>query len=117
MKKQLITLSLFLATWTGLCCGADAYSTGTLSQPGQFASGAPAAFALKPAVIVSGPVNSRFLSPEMRHDRTVNRIWISSLVAVAASTSMDAATSWGKREGNGLLADGKVGRKRCDGQR
>lgn len=38
------------------------------------------------------------------HDRLLNHLWIASLCAVAASTSFDAATSWGYRESNGLLA-------------
>ena len=111
MKKQLITLSLLLIIWTGLCCGADAPSTAIPAQPGRLASVSSSDLALNPAVIVLNPAGSQFLSPEMRHERNVNRLWVASLLAVAASTSMDAATSWGKREGNGFLAssDGTFG--------
>ncbi len=47
------------------------------------------------------------------HDRFVNRLWIASLVSAVAGTSVDAASSWGLREGNGLLAssDGRFGGK------
>jgi hypothetical protein len=111
MKKQLITLSLLLAVRTSLCFGTDTSSTGTPSQPGQLASVSLSDLGAKPAVVVFNPAGPQILSPEMRHERTVNRLWVASLVAVAASTSMDAATSWGKREGNGLLAssDGTFG--------
>ena len=41
---------------------------------------------------------------QKRHDQNMNRLWISSMIAVAAASGMDAASSWGKLEGNGLLA-------------
>lgn len=39
-----------------------------------------------------------------RHDRMMERLWITSMVAAVAGTSLDAASSWGKMEGNSLLA-------------
>ncbi|MBV8897791.1 MAG: hypothetical protein JO051_14865 [Acidobacteriaceae bacterium] len=39
-----------------------------------------------------------------RHDRIMDRWWIASMVAAVAGTGFDAATSWGKMEGNSLLA-------------
>jgi hypothetical protein len=39
-----------------------------------------------------------------RHDRLMNRLWIASMVAVAAATTLDAASSWGKLESNSVLA-------------
>jgi len=47
------------------------------------------------------------------HDRLMERLWIASIAADLAATSLDAATSWGKREGNSLLAssDGTFGGK------
>ncbi len=47
-----------------------------------------------------------------QHTR-VNRLWVASLVAVAAASGMDAATSWGKYEGNSMLAssNGRFGAK------
>ena len=43
----------------------------------------------------------------------MNRLWITSLFAVAGGTSFDAASSWGKRESNPLLssANGTFGGK------
>lgn len=48
---------------------------------------------------------------EERHDRIVNRIWITSMLAMVAGSGLDAGTSWGKQEANGLLAssDGTFG--------
>ena len=48
-----------------------------------------------------------------RHDRNLNHLWIASMVVMAAASGADAATSWGKLEGNGLLAspDGRFGAK------
>jgi len=50
---------------------------------------------------------------DARHDRNLNHLWIASMVAMAAASGADAATSWGKVEGNGLLAsqDGRFGAK------
>jgi hypothetical protein len=41
---------------------------------------------------------------EDRHDRRMKAIWITSIVAMVAGTGADAASSWHKRESNGLLA-------------
>jgi hypothetical protein len=41
---------------------------------------------------------------EDRHDRLWDRLWIASLGAAVAGTSLDAASSWGKMERNSLLA-------------
>ena len=48
---------------------------------------------------------------EDRHDRFMNRLWVASIFADIAGTSLDAGTSWRKREGNSLLAssDGTFG--------
>ncbi|HEY3456605.1 MAG TPA: hypothetical protein VGK64_18650 [Bryobacteraceae bacterium] len=50
---------------------------------------------------------------EDRHERRLKYLWIASIVAMAAGTGADAATSWHKRESNGLLAssDGTFGTK------
>lgn len=50
---------------------------------------------------------------EQKHDGRINRIWVSSMFAMTAATGMDAGSSWGKREGNSLLAssDGTFGAK------
>ena len=34
----------------------------------------------------------------------MDRIWVGSMVTMLAATSFDAGSSWGKREGNPLLA-------------
>ena len=50
---------------------------------------------------------------EDRHERRLKYLWIASIFAMAAGTGADAATSWHKRESNGLLAssDGTFGAK------
>jgi len=64
--------------------------------------------------------SSAFVAPrisianvEDRHERRLKYLWIASIVAMAAGTGADAATSWHKRESNGLLAssDGTFGAK------
>jgi hypothetical protein len=39
-----------------------------------------------------------------KHDQHLQRIWISSMVAMASATAFDAGSSWHKRESNSLLA-------------
>ena len=41
---------------------------------------------------------------ENPHDKFMNRLWIASIFAAVGGTGLDAATSWGKVEGNSLLA-------------
>jgi hypothetical protein len=50
---------------------------------------------------------------EDRHEQRLKYLWIASIFAMAAGTGADAATSWHKRESNGLLAssDGNFGAK------
>lgn len=38
------------------------------------------------------------------HEKFMNRLWIASIFAAVGGTGLDAATSWGKVEGNSLLA-------------
>lgn len=47
------------------------------------------------------------------HDRLMNRLWVASMISAVAGTSLDAASSWGLTEGNGLLAssNGQFGAK------
>ena len=96
-------------------------STGTLfaqnvTQPGQIAAVPEAVLSPR----LAPGINSSAITPktsipslEERHDKKVNRIWIASMLAMGAATSLDAGTSWGKREGNSLLAssDGTFGAK------
>ncbi len=96
-------------------------STGTLfaqgvTKPGQIAAAPEAVLLPKLApAISSSEMTPKMSIPsfEERHDRKVNRIWIASMVAMGAATGMDAGSSWGKREGNSLLAssDGTFGAK------
>jgi hypothetical protein len=67
--------------------------------------------ALDPSVNVFSPARINVPSSQNRHDLNMNRLWISSVVAVAAASGLDAASSWGKLEDNGLLAssDGTFG--------
>jgi hypothetical protein len=50
---------------------------------------------------------------EDKHEQRLKYLWIASIFAMAAGTGADAATSWHKRESNGLLAssDGNFGAK------
>lgn len=103
MNKQLMTFcSLFLA-FTGVCTAAGS-SPDNLSEPGQPVSLLGPQTLMRSSSTSFVAPSTRFDITETRHERTMNRIWVASLAAVAASSSMDAATSWGKREGNGLLA-------------
>lgn len=103
MKKQILTAcSLFFAV-SAICGAANATSEG-MPQPGQPAVTVLPNLSIQSSVTTFIPNKNKFVIAETPHERTVNRLWIASLCAVAGSTSMDAATSWGKREGNGLLA-------------
>ncbi len=87
-------------------------STGTLfaqsvTKPGQLAAESAAVFS--PGVSpVEGSSSARYRSQisrfEDRHDRIMNRVWVASMLSMVAATGFDAGTSWGKREGNSLLA-------------
>jgi hypothetical protein len=86
----------------------------TLSQPGQTAASAglkPLKVGLDLSLSVDSPPRISVATPTTRHDQNLNRLWISSLFAVAAASGIDAASSWGKPERNGLLAssDGTFG--------
>ncbi len=87
----------------------------SVTKPGQIAAESAAVYSPGISPVSSLPVSVTNTLPrvEDRHDRTMNRIWVASLFAMAAGTGMDAATSWGKREGNSLLAssDGTFGAK------
>ena len=95
-------------------------STGTLfaqgvTNPGQIAVAPEAVLAPRITAGISSSVYPKpsITSIEERHDRKVNRIWVASMLSMVAATSLDAGSSWGKREGNALLAssDGTFGAK------
>lgn len=86
-----------------------------VTKPGQLGSGSAAVFepGIEPAVPPAVTVTNSIGTIEDRHEKTMNRIWVASLFAMAAARGMDAASSWGKWEGNPLLAsrDGTFGAK------
>ena len=95
--------SLILLAAAGLLCGSAA------RLPAQTATGSNALFA-----------SSSYVAPrisianvEDKHEQRLKYLWIASIFAMAAGTGADAATSWHKRESNGLLAssDGNFGAK------
>ncbi len=87
----------------------------SVTRPGQIAAESAAVLSpgLSPASSYPVSVTNSLPTYEDRHDRTMNRIWVASMFAMAAATGMDAGTSWGKREGNSFLAspDGTFGAK------
>ena len=91
-----------------LCCGALAFvKAQTPAQPGQLAAdvrvAAPSPHDL--ASNASGAVSKTTIAdPQDSHERWMNRLWLTSIVANVAGTSLDASTSWGKYEGNSILA-------------
>ena len=79
-----------------------------------------------PAQTVSLPISNSILANsaaaaprisianvEDSHEQRLKFVWIASIFAMTAATGADAATSWHKREANGLLAssDGTFGAK------
>ena len=114
MKKFVCTGAVALFVVGGLTLKAE-----TRVQPGQLAGSAPAVaaewFSLESGAYSAhapGKADIAMVDDE-RHDRFMNRLWIASMMAAVAGTSFDAATSWGKYEGNGFLAsaDGRFGAK------
>ncbi len=79
------------------------------TQPGDLASAVLPSVDARPLISVL-PAQPAIASVKDR-DTRMKRLWIGSMAAMLGATSMDAATSWGKREGNGLLAssDGNFG--------
>lgn len=89
-------------------------SAQTVRQPGQL----DASFQVRlgtnlDAYAASAIPKTSVASVDDKGDRFSNRLWIASLVSAAAGTSLDAVSSWGKQEGNSLLAssDGRFGGK------
>ncbi|HEX4810912.1 MAG TPA: hypothetical protein VH325_18385 [Bryobacteraceae bacterium] len=95
---------------------ANAVLGQSVPKPGQIAAVPevvvpPAAFSSNSSSAVLPSID--IARVETAHDRKVNRIWIASMLAMVGATSLDAGTSWGKREANGFLAssDGTFGAK------
>ena len=90
----------------------------TARAPGQLASASETSSMLQPfpaSSVSTSIVSTRpdFNTAQQRHEAKIERIWITSIFALAAGSGMDAASSWGKYERNSLLAssDGKFGAK------
>ena len=99
-----------LALSLGTCFAQNAIQPGRLSD----AAKTDVAPVLLPVLNSSSVKPSNLLqTAEDRHDRKVNRIWLGSIFALVAATSMDAASSWGKYETNPILAsaNGRFGAK------
>ncbi len=84
------------------------------SSPGQIASASEFAVAPSSVMLPTGASVSVLrtnVAQVDQHERTLNHFWIASMLAMAAASGLDAGTSWGKLEGNGLLAspDGTFG--------
>ena len=97
-----------------LLAATSLFLLGALDLPAQTLS--RAALPLSSAALEGSP----FVAPKIsianvedRHERRLKYLWIASIFAMAAGTGADAATSWHKRESNGLLAssDGTFGAK------
>ncbi len=94
--------------------GAALLSAQTPIEPGQLAA-APKLAAPLPDGAAANAMGvmprASIATSENRHDAFMNHLWVASIFADIAGTSFDAGTSWGKREGNPLLAssDGTFG--------
>ncbi len=104
------------ASTTVLALSLDTCFAQNAIQPGRLSDAAQTDIA--PALLsVLSPSSTKpsnlLKTVENRHDRKVNRIWVGSILAVTAATSMDAASSWGKYETNPVLAsaNGRFGAK------
>ena len=86
--------------------GTGLVSAQTAIQPGQLAT-APRIHLPNddtPTNASGAMPKTTIANPEDPHDRFMNRLWIASMFAAVAGSTADAASSWGKREGNSLLA-------------
>jgi hypothetical protein len=98
MRFRNVAITLTLAA--NLAAAAE-----TVAQPGQLAASFPPPGGTETAALIR-PSNLSPIAADDRHDRTTKRIWMASIAAALAGSAADSATSWGKREGNGLLASG-----------
>ncbi len=75
-------------------------------QPGQLASTSTAPLPRSATSSSSEAVapSTTIANIQDRHDRMMDRLWITSMAAAVAATSLDAASSWGKMESNSFLA-------------
>jgi hypothetical protein len=111
------------------------FSSAALIQAQTMTGPEPIASSTETTVVEAGPhsirtanTNSAEASPEQnrnvepkvtiessadsqKHDKTMKRLWMTSLGALAGANALDAISSWGKQEGNPLLrsSDGTFG--------
>ena len=98
----------------GLILGsAGPIAAQSVNSPGQLASASQPAPAVAPASFSRNFIRTDLAGTDDKHSKTLNHLWIASMLAMAAASGMDAGTSWGKLEGNSLLAspDGRFGAK------
>ena len=101
-----------LATMSSVAMTARAEGS---PQPGQMASASrrlPSMLPAEPAALAATQ-NPAIVVVPIDQGRVMKRVWWASVAAVIAATSVDAASSWGHREANGLLASngGNFGQK------
>ncbi len=97
------------AVVTLLGCAA-VLSGQTPIQPGQIASASDSASPFADAALAR---ETTIANVQDKHDRTIHRIWVASIFTMAGASGLDAASSWGKQEGNSFLAssNGRFGAK------
>jgi len=101
MNLRILNSAGALLVLSSVLFGADSAKT---PQPGQLASAGVTGQPNSMSPTGSSAVPTSIANVDDPHDRMMNRLWIGSMVAVVAGTSLDAASSWGKRESNPLLA-------------
>jgi len=89
-----------------LTLGSAAVGAQNLVSPGQLAGLADGVAARSPfAAGVVGTLSKHDIAiVEDQHEKRVRNVWIASILAMTAATTVDAVSSWHKQESNGLLA-------------
>lgn len=104
MKSSIRSRSIAVALY--LFPAALLLQAQTPIAPGQIATAPRIAASLPehaPTVSVTVP-KTTIADVETAHDRFINRLWITSIVANIGASTFDAASSWGKQEGDPFLA-------------
>ena len=115
MTFRSVVVALFISAF-GLSTAGTLALAQAATQPGQTVRSAPGVSpkrVSRPSVSVINLSKSTIATIDEHHDRNLNRLWITSMLTVAAASGMDAATSWGKLEGNDFLAspNGRFGQR------
>jgi hypothetical protein len=85
-----------------IVCSGDLLFGQTKLMPGQLVRAGGVVFAPIPT---DAPKTS-IASVQDKHEHRMDMLWYSSMLAVAAGSTFDSASSWHKQEANGLLASG-----------